>query len=269
MNHQLKSPTSDRKYYIFYVGMTAITLCRLLLNFTGFFLILWAIRDFAPQTTDYSVEADLPYEYTMQTFYVLRMHPTATAGGWCLLASTLLHLVAYVTHRNHLIRKVLHENSHDELSVPIFWTSHVSVLNWLFDIPGIGVPTVKWVHVLILLINITAGLVFFCALWFERPMTLAWGCYAPDTPITELKFGLCPQYMNDPQNAHPPVCDQPGARCGEEAIRWKNMLGHAFLHAGVILMFSLALYFISVSTKARFYVLSRDLVATTGINKRV
>ncbi len=58
----LQAPVTRRKYYTFYVGMTLLVLLRLLLNFAGFFLIVWAIRDFAPMSTDYSEEANLPYQ---------------------------------------------------------------------------------------------------------------------------------------------------------------------------------------------------------------
>lgn len=258
--HLYESPLGGRKYYIFYVGMTLITLCRLLLNFAGFWLVLWAIRDYAPHETDYTEDADLPYEYTLQTFAVLGSHPLARVGGWCFLASTVLHIVAYSAHKNLLIRRLHHGEADKALSVPAFWAGHVSIINWLLDIPGIGVPTAVWLHILILLINFTAGLIFFCALWFEKPLTLAWGCYAPGTPIAEFKYGLCPQYIDDPQNAHPPVCDQPGVRCGEEGVRWNNMMRHTIIHTGFVLTISLALYLSSVSAKARFYMLSRDLV---------
>jgi hypothetical protein len=58
----LYSPVTKRKYYAFYVSMTFMALARLMLNLAGFFLIIWAIRDYAPKSTDYSEDANLPYE---------------------------------------------------------------------------------------------------------------------------------------------------------------------------------------------------------------
>lgn len=256
-----EAPLSNRKYYIFYASMSAITILRLALNFAGFMLVLLSLYDYAPNLNDYSENADLPYEYTMQTFRVLESHHLAKIGGWCFLASTILHVVAYLVHKNMLMR-LLHHGSPDEaFSVPHYFAGHISIINWLLDVPGFYVPTTTWIHILILLINLTAGFIFFCALWFEKPMTLAWGCYAPGTRIRDLSYGLCPQYINDPQNAHPPVCDQPGVRCGEEGIRWKNLMRESIIQTGFIMVVSLALYLTSISARSRFYILSRDLVS--------
>lgn len=258
-----KSTLNDRKYYAFYVGMTALTLTRLLLNFSGFFLILTAIDDYAPNENDYSENADLPYEYATQTFYVLQSHYLAKIAGWLFLASTFLHVAAFLAHKHFLMIEFHSATEKDIFSVPDYWFGHLSLLNWIFDIPGIGVPTSRLIHIVIILINFTAGVVFAVAYWLEEPMTLAWGCYQPGTHIADMKYGLCPAYINDPQNAHPPVCDQPGVRCGEEEIRWKTILKHTLAHSGFILSISLAIYITSVAAKSQFYKLSQDLVRDT------
>lgn len=72
--------------------------------------------------------------------------------------------------------------------------------------------------------------------------------------------GLCPAFINDPFNAHPPVCDQPGTRCGEEAIRWKSMYNQTIVETFLVSMASFCLYLISVGAKSKFYRLSRELV---------
>lgn len=204
----LYAPVTKRKYYAFYVSMTFIVLLRLMLNFAGFFLVIYAIRDFAPSSTDYSESANLPYQcvprharahpvhthrchrvdrYTLQTFHALATHRLAKIGGWCLLASTGLHVVAYTMHRYHLVRLLQHGDTSEGFSTPAYWFGHIGLINWILDVPGFRVPTVGWVHILIFLINVTAGLVFFCAYYFQEPVTLAWGCYAPGTPVADLK----------------------------------------------------------------------------------
>ncbi len=88
-------------------------------------------------------------------------------------------------------------------------------------------------------------------------------------PFRVVRYGLCPAYIDDPLNAHPPVCDQPGTRCGEEEIRWKNMFGHTILQAGIMCVFSIVIYLVSVSAKVKFYILSRDLVDDLHVDKSV
>lgn len=128
----------------------------------------------------------------MQTFHVLRLHPLAKIGGWCLLASTGLHMVMYSSHRYHLIRLLHNGDDSRAFSTPAFWFAHIGLLNWLLDLPGFRVPTVRNVHILVILINLTAGLVFFCTYYFQKPFVLAWGCYAPGTSILDLKCVFLP-----------------------------------------------------------------------------
>lgn len=184
--HLMNQVVPRRKYYTFYVGMTALTIARLLLNFAGFFLVATALDNFAPSSTDYSSTANLPYEYTVQTFRVLKHSKLAHDGGWCLVASLGLHVVMYASHKTHLVRTI---SDGDEFPTPIYWLAHIGVLNWLFDVPGFRVPTVYWVHIIIILVNLTAGLVFFCVYYFRRPMVLAWGCYPPESTIFDHRYG--------------------------------------------------------------------------------
>ena len=58
----LMSPITKRKYFAFYAAQTFIAVTRLALNLTGFMLILDAIGDTSPSSTDQSVEANLPYQ---------------------------------------------------------------------------------------------------------------------------------------------------------------------------------------------------------------
>jgi len=255
----MKSPVGPRKYYTFYLSQSILVLLRILLNFAGFWLISNAIGDVVLRTDDYSATADIPYIYVSQTVHALQHSTYAHAGGWLLLASTILHLISYANHRYHLVRTI-DIDGNAEFPAAWFWLAQVSVINWFFDISGVGVPTVQWTHIFILLFNLTGTLVFVCILYFEEPLTLAWGCYAPGTPIAELKYGLCPGYINNPQNAHTPVCDQPGSRCGEEVIRWKTMYRHIMVEAFYVVMASVALYATSIGAKINYYVLSRELV---------
>ena len=90
-------------------------------------------------------------------------------------------------------------------------------------------------------------------------MINAWGCYAPGTSIEDLKFGLGPSFISDPEDPLPPVCDQPGVRCGEEAVRWNNVFGNLRHETFFVMMVSFTLYMLTIPAKTKFYVLSRNL----------
>lgn len=251
---------TPRHYYTFYIYMTLLALLRLALNFTGFALIAYAIRNVVPYSNDYSTMADLPYQYTIQTFRVMARSNLAHIGGWCLLASTGLHLIMYKMHRMHLIRTVTIEGD-AEFPTEYYWIAHLGLLNWLLDIPGHRVPTVFWPHVIIIVFNCTATLAFLCIFYFREPLILCWGCYEHDTDLESLDFGTCLACVyNNAQNAHPPVCDEPGTRCGEEVVRWKTILNKTLVDSAMVAAASFTFYIITVAPKVKFYVLSRELV---------
>ena len=91
-------------------------------------------------------------------------------------------------------------------------------------------------------------------------MINAWGCYAPGTSYVDLKFGVCPTFLDDPRNPLPPVCDQAGTRCGEEAVRWNNVFGDLRHETFFVMMVSFTVYMLTIPAKTKFYVVSRDLV---------
>lgn len=45
------------------------------------------------------------------------------------------------------------------------------------------------------------------------------------------------------------------------------MFGHTILHAGIMCVFSVVIYLVSVSAKVKFYILSRDLVDDLHVDK--
>ena len=91
-------------------------------------------------------------------------------------------------------------------------------------------------------------------------MINAWGCYAPGSSIEDLNYAVCPSFLNDVDDVLPPVCDQPGVRCGEEAIRWNSMFGKLCHETFFVMIISFTLYMLTIPAKTKFYTLSRDLV---------
>jgi len=260
------TPLTPRKYYVFYVTMTAITMLRLLLNFAALWLFTSALGDIYPRSDDHTPMTDLPYDYTMYTFHRLHEMKKVWWAGMLFAASTVLHVIAYIIHRFHLV-KLTTKNDTDEFNSMAFWFAHVGLLNWLLDIPGISVPTVRLPHVIVIILNATAALLFFCTVYFEKPIITAWGCYAPGTALVDLKYGVCPAFINDPFQPDTPVCDQPGVRCGEGAIRWKNILNETITRTFFISFISITIYFLGVASKVDYYNLSNRLVIETYNNK--
>jgi len=263
------TPLTQRKKYVFYVAMTVMTLLRLGLNFSGLWMLTSALSNIAPRDSkDYTDMTNLPYMYTTYTFDQLSESREAWISGIIFATSTVIHFLMYAIHRFHIIKLTTNDASDGDWGYVYFWFAHVGLLNWLFDIPGINVPTVKFPHVIVILLNLTALLIFICTIYFEKPIITAWGCYAPGTSILDLKYGVCPAFINDPFQPDTPVCDQPGVRCGEGAVRWHHILNTTIVRSFVISSLSFIIYFISISAKIDYYSLSNRLVMQTS-NKRV
>lgn len=68
------------------------------------------------------------------------------------------------------------------------------------------------------------------------------------------RYGLCPGFLNNPQDALPPECDQAGARCGEAVHRWDRLFNKEMVYASVMLILSAVLYlFFGSVDRVRYY----------------
>lgn len=64
---------------------------------------------------------------------------TAKKGWWIILASAVLYLISYIHQRYHLTHVVNKAvETHDALAIPVrlYWTAHISVVNFSLDLPG-------------------------------------------------------------------------------------------------------------------------------------
>lgn len=243
-----------RKYVNFATVHTVFAILGLVLNFI--WLVLWwvALENIAPFADASSHSAKRHY-INQSVNALFHTHP-GRAGSWILLASVLLYIVQYLHHRHHLVRLALHHPGHPETRLPrhLYILTHLSIINFLLDIPDINVPTSRFTRVFVVTANIIAGSVFVVAFVLQQPMTEAWGCYAPGTPYTGLKYGLCPRFLDDPQNVLPPVCDQTGVECGDGVARWKDMFVHDIHVAYIVLVVSFIVYLpLTLDNRIRFY----------------
>jgi hypothetical protein len=234
---------------------------RLATNCTALWLMWAAVAQVAPATNEGDHRAAT--HYAGQTIHALATNRMAQYAAWMMLGSTALWMMAYAHHRHHLIRIALHDTASIDTKVPhsLYTLCHVSILNFALDIPDLHVPTNMFSHYVILALNVVAGSVFVVAFTLQQPMAFAWGCYAPNTPIKDLDFGVCPRFIDNAQDVLPPVCDQPGVLCGEGVQVWKGLFAHDIHVAGSMVFASFLLYLpLTLDARVRFYETEHSLL---------
>lgn len=137
-----------------------------------------------------------------------------------------------------------------------FYTiSHISVVNFIFDIPGWGISRTVLSHYSILVLNLISVLVVLFVVFAEEPFVKAWGCYPDPKNINELQYGMCPFYFQrtTQQQALSPVCDQPGVRCDESEAHAQELFAQSLSIAQVILSHSAVTYLSSISPRFLYW----------------
>lgn len=125
-------------------------------------------------------------------------------GVGALAISAALHAVSYAHASRHRLRVATPGNGR------LFLLAHVGVLNFVFQLPGRGVPAVRLTRTLQLFVTLTVGLVFAFTLTTITPLEDAWGCYVPAHVVSLANYnhGTC-----DVPNA--PACRMvPVVNCG-------------------------------------------------------
>lgn len=248
----LQQRPTTQTWFNFSIVHTCICIIRLLLNSIGTILIWMSLDTIAPAVTSGDDQKNI--EYVSQTLHALHHSNTAKLGGYMFLASLGLWLLAYAHHRYHLIRVMKHTPEKVRFPRYLYTICHVGLFNFFLDIPDINIPVTfltKWV---IRGLNVIAGNVFVFVYTIERLMTFAWGCYPTHTTIYGYKYGVCPRYLNNPQNVLSSVCDQDGVVCGNENIEWRSLYTHTIHLCGMLVLYSFILYFIlTLDTRIRYY----------------
>jgi hypothetical protein len=248
---------------------TAFAVIGLVLNTV--WLALWwvAIKGVTPATSrdDHSALR----HYIDQTLGAILYTKLGHAGSWVLLSSVILYFFQFRHYKHYIVRLAMHYPGHRESQLPrhLYILSHVSVVNFLFDIPDINLPTTRLTAFLVRTINLYAGLTLSWTLVFIQALTEAFGCYLPGTPYYKLNSGLCPRFLNNPQDVLPPACEAPGSICGSEEVRWKTILAYELHYAFLTLVVSFSIYLVlSVGTRMRFFHTSSRFLVDLSTNKK-
>lgn len=179
-------------------------------------------------------------------------------AGWTLGVSALLWFSMYV-----IVDKIPFKlKSSDANYVYNAWSlAHVGAINWVFDVPGNGCKRTKVSHVLIILLNIAAGVAVTLGVFIAPTLAEAWGCYGKSATIADLNAGPCASYFNicpyDKDTHCPdfsvPACLLPSTtvNCGADTLDASVATEFKpFATAGfAILAASLALYVITFDLK--------------------
>jgi hypothetical protein len=246
-NHLYNSHADNHIYYNFYWTQAAIFVVRAGLNAAAFGLILKPVPEI--QSNE-----ERAYELVYKT---ITTGTETHIGWWLILGSLILHFLAYASHRLYLIRSFLQDPTASDgpavLPHKMYTVAHISILNFLLDLPGYHTLSTRFLRYVIVALNLTATLILVFYLFVLENFVLAWGCYPRGTSLGDFRFGVCPGYWRDPDHYYAPVCDSPGARCGEEEIRDNQMFSHELGITSGLVAFSFSLYIISIPQKVTYY----------------
>lgn len=156
--------------------------------------------------------------------------------GWLLLAiSAVLYLVAYI-----LVRAYTRE-AEIMISPLLYTVCQVSVLNFLLDSSGRGIPEVRMSHALVAVGSpfVVAALAFTTVT--ITPLSEAWGCYDPAfiQSLTDYKYGTCDQ----------DICANPRIDCTRKSLTFAT----ASLAAEQAFVVLFIVYLLSIPAKIRHY----------------
>lgn len=224
---------------------------RIILNFIALIYLL----DDVKRQSNWIQNSDKVLISTIESNY--------STVGWSLLgASLVLYYISYQHQRHHLTKRI---EKTGELPMPtvLYFTCHCfSLVNFSFDFPGWGIPTVLLSRIIVVAINIVA---IACVLFFvflETPFALAWGCYAPYLKYKDYDYGVCPAFLDRQYSS---ACDQPGVNCAKQLDTETSEFNHVKAFTQMALTVSFAVYFISVQKKVGYF---KEEIKRVGYNKK-
>jgi hypothetical protein len=130
-------------------------------------------------------------------------------AGWAFLGiSVLLYIISYA-HTSWALK----QTSPGSLPIQprLYLLAHLSILNFMLDVPGRRVPTVKISHSFLIVFNTLLSIYMFVLATAVTPIREAWRCYRPEhfDSIEDYNFGICP-----PPDKTTAICsDHAGITC--------------------------------------------------------
>lgn len=156
--------------------------------------------------------------------------------------SLLLHWVSYGLARKHV------RSGQVPFNPTLFALAHLSVVNFIFDLPGRRIDDVKITHVGIVGANVVLTLGFLFVLFVREPLQEAWYCYRPEVYPTLLDYsnGLCPRDVTDD------VCE--AGVCAVVGSKRHNPVVPEYIHFSAQVTAVVAIiYCVSILDKVRYY----------------
>ena len=132
-----------------------------------------------------------------------------TAALWCLLASAILWAGLFA-RINQSYTKIIPNQATENMIWDAWAASHIGLINWALDIPGMGCSTTKKSHVLIILANIAGAAAITLGVFIAPQIERAWGCYGNFDSLSDLTSGPCASYFN--------LCPDNVVRCPDFSV---------------------------------------------------
>jgi hypothetical protein len=140
--------------------------------------------------------------------------------------------------------------------VAAYCVAHVSLVNFVLDVPGIAAGIrLWWHHALLVCTNLAAVAVVAVGFTWAEDWAHAWHCYGTQATLNDLEYGYC---LTWPGVTAPPrgICDAgsqtgPHPGCAETSIPRSEILGRTFYVFAHIVVFSAAVYVGMVPAKLR------------------
>lgn len=183
--------------------------------------------------------------------------------------SGVLYYVSYEHQKEHLATLLFNHAKTPQTDPPhyisiipakLYWITHtLSPLNYLFDLPAIGIPTVLLTRVIVCATNLVCILYYLYYLFCEEPLNEAWGCYATYDGKAALNYGMCPAAYNRPAAS---CCDQPGVDCSKTNLHGATDLHSLLLFVHLVEGVTFGIYSISALTKLAYLRAEEQRVCT-------
>lgn len=124
----------------------------------------------------------------------------------------------------------------------LYYLAHLSLTNFLLDSPGVGIPTVKFTHVLVQVGSLVPVPVLLFTFFTIDKMQRAWDCYDPAyiESLADYKYGICDNGM---------ICNRPQINCAHKATLFDEEIHYLCQLFGVLF----ALHLAAVPAKIDYY----------------
>lgn len=263
-----KKPT-HRKYLNMVTVQIVLSLLGLGINIVWWFFWWLAVQKVTPYA-DRDKHNALKM-YTDETLHAITSSRAGHYGTYMMMVSIFLYFLQYIHYRHYLVRLAIHYPNHSQVKLNrrMYILSHISLFNFILDVPDINVPTTKLSAAITRTLVLVAGLIFVFTFMFLEPLTMAYGCYSPLSTYKDIIYGLCPAFFsnNDPQQQITTVCDQKGVMCGSERMLWKTQLAYELHYAKLVLFAAFTLYSIlTIETRILFYNTARRFLYDVSEN---